>query len=138
MDEEALGALFLALDMGVFERDSHGGFVSVGPVPAWLSALGGSGTFPFLGSFLDEAREFWTEPRPGALRWGPCSERDASGQELHFTVAAVSLDVHKMLIFERDRSAEPIRVLLQRAREQALAREQAPAQPAPDADTLMD
>jgi hypothetical protein len=127
MDKDALGALFLALDMGVFERDSQGGFASIGPVPSWLSALGGGGTFPFLGSFLDEAREFWREPRPGALRWGPCTEPGPGGQEIHFTVAAVSLDVHKMLIFEQDRSAEPIRALLQHARERALARERPPA-----------
>lgn len=131
MDREALGALFLALEMGVFERDSAGGFVSVGPLPSWMTALVTGPSFPFLGSFLEEAREFWAVPRADALRWGPCTERDAAGQELHFTVAAVSLDVHKMLIFERDRSAETIRALLQHTRGKALA---AASQRSPAAD----
>jgi hypothetical protein len=131
MDREALGALFRALEMGVFERDSGGGFVSVGPLPAWMTALVSGTTFPFLGSFLEEAREFWAEPRTDALRWGPCTERDSAGQELHFTVAAVSLDVHKMLIFERDRGAETIRALLQHTRGRALA---AATQPSPAAE----
>ena len=50
-------------------------------------------TFPFLGSFLSQARQFWSEPRADRLTWGPCAEVDPEGREFHFTVSAVSLPI---------------------------------------------
>ncbi len=72
---------------------------------------------------MPQARQFWSEPRADRLTWGPCAEVDPEGREFHFTVSALSLPDRKFLVFELDRSAEPMRALLQKAREQALARQ---------------
>jgi hypothetical protein len=87
-----------------------------------MAAFSKNPSFPFLGSFLPQAREFWSEPRADRLTWGPCAEADPAGQPFYFTVSALSLPDRKFLVFERDRHAEPMRALLQKAREQALAR----------------
>lgn len=123
MSSDALEAVVTALEIGIFEQGPDGGFSSVGTPPAWMAALSRNPTFPFLGSFLPQARQFWSEPRADRLTWGPCAEVDPAGREFHFTVSAVSLPDRKVLVFELDRHAEPMRALLQKAREQALARE---------------
>ena len=121
MSSDALQAVISALEIGVFEQGPDGGFTSVGTPPTWMAAFSRNPTFPFLGSFLPQARQFWAEPRADRLTWGPCAEVDAEGREFHFTVSALSLPERKFLVFELDRHAEPMRALLQRAREQALA-----------------
>lgn len=123
MSSDALAAVVTALEIGIFEQGPDGGFSSVGTPPAWMAAFSRNPTFPFLGSFLPQARQFWSEPRADRLTWGPCAEVDPTGREFHFTVSAVSLPDRKFLVFELDRHAEPMRALLQKAREQALARE---------------
>ena len=62
-DNDALSAALGALEIGVFRQDDGGGFVSVGPVPAWMAAFSRNPTFPFLGAFLGQARAFWREPQ---------------------------------------------------------------------------
>ena len=89
--------------------------------PGWRPSVG-IRPFPFLGSFLPEARRFWSAPRPDRLTWGPCAELDPEGREFHFTVSALSLPDRQFLVFEIDRNAEAMRALLQKAREQALGR----------------
>jgi len=123
MSNDALQAAVTALEIAIFEQGPDGGFTSVGTPPAWMAAFRRNPTFPFLGSFLPQARQFWSEPRADRLTWGPCAEVDPEGREFHFTVSAISLPDHKFLVFELDRHAEPMRALLQQAREQALARE---------------
>ena len=130
-DSAALEAAISALEIGVFAQDGDGAFVSVGPVPDWMSAFARNPSFPFLGAFLGQARHFWSQPQTGRLTWGPGVELDALGQEFHFLVSAVSHPEHKLLIFELDRSAAPIRDVLQKVREQALART---GQPGPSID----
>ena len=122
MSSEALQAVVTALEIGVFEEGPDGGFTSVGPPPAWMAAFSKNPSFPFLGSFLPQARQFWSEPRADRLTWGPCAEVDPAGQPFYFTVSALSLPDRKFLVFELDRQAEPMRALLQKAREQALGR----------------
>ena len=121
MSSDALQAVMAALEIGVFEQGPDGGFISVGTPPAWMAAFSRNPTFPFLGSFLLQAEQFWSEPRLDRLTWGPCAEVDPQGREFHFTVSALSLPDRKCLVFELDRHAEPMRALLQKAREQALA-----------------
>jgi hypothetical protein len=133
-DPEALEAALSALEIGVFAEDESGGFVAVGPVPAWMSAFARNPSFPFLGAFLAEARQFWKAPQPGRLTWGPCAEVDERGGEFHFLVSAISLPARKLLVFELDRAAEPMRAVLQKAREQALAASQIPRPPSSDTD----
>ena len=133
-DNDALAAALGALEIGVFRQDDGGGFVSVGPVPAWMTAFSRNPTFPFLGSFLGQARAFWREPQSERLTWGPCAELDEQGREFHFLVSAISLPDHKLLVFELDRGAEQMRAVLQQAREQALGRS-AGAAPVDDVPT---
>ncbi len=121
MSTDALQAVVSALEIGIFEQTPDGAFASVGTPPAWMAAFSRNPTFPFLGSFLTQARQFWSEPRADRLTWGPCAEVDPEGREFHFTVSALSLPDRKFLVFELDRSAELMRTLLQKAREQALA-----------------
>ena len=134
MSDDALQAVVTALDIGIFEQGADGAFISVGTPPAWMAAFSRNPTFPFLGSFLPQARQFWSEPRADRLTWGPCAEVDPEGREFHFTVSAVSLPDRKFLVFELDRHAESMRALLQKAREQALAAQHTGARP-PDDDT---
>jgi hypothetical protein len=122
MSSDALEAVVFALEIGIFEQGPDGGFTSVGTPPAWMAAFSRNPTFPFLGSFLPQARQHWSAPRADRLTWGPCAEVDPEGREFHFTVSALSLPERKFLVFELDRHAEPMRALLQKAREQALGR----------------
>jgi hypothetical protein len=120
-DPEALEAALSALEIGVFAEDGSGGFLAVGPVPAWMAAFARNPSFPFLGAFLSQARHFWKEPQSGRLTWGPAVEVNERGEEFHFLVSAISLPSRKLLVFELDRAAEPMRAVLQKVREQSLA-----------------
>jgi len=123
---ESLEAVVRALEIGVFEQVADGAFTSVAPLPDWMRAFSQNPTFPFLGSFLNEARVFWTEPRDTRLTWGPCSEVDETGHTFYFRVSALSLADHKFLVFELDHHAEETRAILQKAREVVLQRRPAP------------
>jgi len=124
---ESFEAVVRALEIGVFEQVADGAFTSVAPLPDWMRAFSQNPTFPFLGSFLIEARAFWAEPRDTRLTWGPCSEVDEAGREFHYRVSALSLPDHKYLVFELDHHAEETRAILQKAREVVLQRQTPPA-----------
>jgi len=130
---DAIGAALSALEIGVFERGADGGFSSLATPPAWLQAFSSDTSFPFLGSFLEEARQFWAEPRPSRLTWGPCAATNPDGTELHFRVSALSLPDRQFLVFELDPGAVMMREILQKAREQALERGGAAKPPPPKA-----
>lgn len=125
MTPESLEAVVRALEIGVFEQGADGEFTSVSPLPDWMRAFSQNPTFPFLGSFLNEARRFWSEPRDTRLTWGPCSETDETGRTFYFRVSALSLPDHKFLVFELDHHAEETREILQKAREVVLHRQRA-------------
>ncbi len=127
MKPESLEAVVRALVIGVFEQVADGAFTSVAPLPDWMRAFSQNPTFPFLGSFLIEARAFWAEPRDTRLTWGPCAEVDEAGREFHYRVSALSLPDHKYLVFELDHHAEETRAILQKAREVVLRRQTPPA-----------
>ena len=137
-DVEALEAALTALEIGVFAEDESGGFVAVGPVPAWMSAFARNPSFPFLGAFLGQARHFWQEPRSERLTWGPCAEVNDRGEEFHYLVSAISLPSRRLLVFELDRAAGPMRAVLQKAREQALAASARPRTSSSDTPRLGD
>ena len=127
MKPELLEAVVRALEIGVFEQVADGAFTSVAPLPDWMRAFSQNPTFPFLGSFLIEARAFWTEPRDTRLTWGPCSEVDETGRTFHFRVSALSLPDHQFLVFELDHHAEELQGILQKAREVVLRRQSSPS-----------
>ncbi len=137
--DDALGAAVSALEIGVFERNADGGFSSIATPPAWLRIFSQDMSFPFLGSFLDEARQFWAEPRPSRLTWGPCAATNPDGTELHFTVSALSLPDRQFLVFELDPGAVMMRDILQKVRTQALERDGTAKPPSPSiADATTD
>ena len=133
--QDVIEAVVGALGIGVFVETPEGRFESVGPVPAWMAAFGRDPTFPFLGSFLEQARRHWESPQATCLTWGPCAEVDQDGREFHYTVSALALPVGRVLVFELDLQAGQMRDLLQRVRTEALTAATAPPSPAGDEDT---
>ena len=120
---EIPASLFAALDLVVFRRRLDGSFVGEGQVPAWFTSLTGDLTFPFLGTFLETANEFWTRSAAGTVRSGLCEQADAAGRPFHFEVVAITMDQQQYLVFERRLDAEATREILQKARDLALERE---------------
>jgi len=124
MSNDATTATILsALEIAAFERRTDGSFVSLVPVPEWFSVLGKDQTFPFLGTFLEDARIHWASSPSGRLRSGLCSETDEYGREYHFEVSAIVLGGRNLLIFELAPALEGMRLALQKARQQALNEE---------------
>jgi hypothetical protein len=120
---EIPATLFAALDLVVFRRRPDGTFVGEGQVPAWFTSLTGDQTFPFLGTFLETANEFWARSAPGTVRSGLCEQADAAGRPFHFEVVAITMDGQQYLVFERRLDAEASREILQKARDLALEHE---------------
>lgn len=114
--------LLAALDMVVLERRLDGSFVPMAPVPSWFAALGRDGTFPFLGTFLEEAAQFWARTVRGRLSSGLCAATDAEGREFHFEATAVAVGGRSLLLFDLPRGVDDLRSILQEAREEKLTR----------------
>ena len=126
MSDHAPSALLTALGLAAFERDARGGFHSLAPVPTWFTRLSRDGTFPFLGHILEEANGFWNSGADGLREWGPCAEVDDGGREFHYLVKALRVNARTYLVFQVDDGAERLREVLQKARSDALAKEQSP------------
>lgn len=120
-------SLFAALDLVVFRRRSDGTFIGEGKVPPWFTSLTGDLTFPFLGTFLETANEFWAQAASGTVRSGLCEQADAAGRPFHFEVVAITMDGQQYLVFERRLDAEATREILQKARNLALEHERVTA-----------
>jgi hypothetical protein len=117
--DDALVRLLPALDIAAFERSSDGSFFPVAPLPAWFTGLARE-TFPFLGHILEEAGAFWASGAQGVRQWGPCADVDDLGNEFHYLVKALTIELRTYLVFERDEGAERVREVLQKARSSAL------------------
>ena len=126
MTETPRSTLLTALGIAAFERDAKGGFQSLAALPTWFTRLPRDGTFPFLGHILEEASAFWNSGADGLREWGPCVEVDDSGSEFHFLVKAIRASTRTYLVFQVDEGAERLRQVLQKVREDALAKEQKP------------
>jgi hypothetical protein len=120
MSNDATTPILSALEIAAFERRPDGSFASLGPVPEWFSVLGRDKTFPFLGTFLEDARIHWASSPSGRLRSGLCNETDEHGREYHFEVSAIVLGGRNLLVFELAPALEGMRLALQKARQQAL------------------
>lgn len=114
--------LLAVLDAVVLERRLDGSFVPMGPVPSWFAGLGADGTFPFLGTFLEEAAAFWASQVRGRLSSGLCATTNAEGREFHFEATAVAIAGRQLLLFELPRGVDDLRSILQEAREEKLTR----------------
>lgn len=114
--------LLAVLDVVVMERRLDGSFVPLVPVPSWFAGLGRDGTFPFLGTFLEEAEQFWSATVRGRLPSGLCAATNPEGREFHFEAVAVAISGRSLLLFELPRGVDDLRSILQEAREEKLAR----------------
>jgi hypothetical protein len=124
-----------ALDLVVFERMPDGVFLrlGVGQPPAWFAqsfrqaahdkAVTLAEAFPFLENFLVEAEELWNSGRDGRTRSEPFVV-NLSGGEIALVATALAVGHRRFLIIELPHDFEERRSALQRARDQALAREQ--------------
>src|SRR6476646_1202450 len=117
-NDSTITPILSALEIAAFERRPDGSFVSLVPVPEWFSVLGKDQTFPFLGTFLEDARIHWASSPSGRLRSGLCSETDDYGREFHFEVSAIVLAGRNLLVFELAPALEGMRLALQKARQQ--------------------
>lgn len=114
--------LLAVLDLALFERQVDGTFLPIGPLPAWFVSLSRDASFPFLGTFLEEANEFWMRTSRGRLASGLCAAADADGREFHFEATAIAVANRHLLLFEMPRGVDELRAVLQEAREEKLAR----------------
>jgi hypothetical protein len=122
MFEELLEDVLRALDVVVLEAKIDGSYATMSPVPAWFRWVSVGDTFPFLGNFLPEAQEFWRKKQRGFVTSGLCAANDGEGREFHYEVWALTLRSGHYLVFERARGADDLRDMLQKAREEVLAR----------------
>ncbi|MCC6390138.1 MAG: HAMP domain-containing histidine kinase [Bryobacterales bacterium] len=124
--------IFSILDIAVLKPKTNGGFTLGAPPPDWfLPLVAGSlddaslvSAFPFLDSFLPEARDFWAQPGAGSLHSGTWVQRGASESESAFEATALRTGNGNYLLlemlgveFEQRRSA------LQNARSRGLEKE---------------
>ena len=123
---EGLPAL---LDCAVFTEAGDGSFSLADRPPAWCLDFLGQGDsghrldeqFLFLQTFLDEAREFWDQQRPGRLVSGPWTEADGRGVERTLQASAVFHRESRFLLLELlGKEFAETQSVLQRARELTL------------------
>lgn len=121
MTDAQLTTVLQAINVAVFTRRTDGSFSALAPPPPWFARLADV-TFPFLGHILEEATDFWRSGASGSREYGPCAERDETGQEFHYRVRAVTAGESgsQFLIFELDPGSDRLREALQHARDQAL------------------
>jgi hypothetical protein len=122
MFEELLEDVLRALDVVVLEAKLDGSYTTMSPVPPWFRWVSQGDTFPFLGTFMPEAQEFWRKRERGHITSGLCAAVDGEGHEFHYEVWALTLRSGYYLVFERARGADELREMLQKAREEVLAR----------------
>lgn len=124
--------IFSILDLAVLKPKANGGFMLGAPPPDWFLPLA-AGTldddslvsaFPFLDSFLPEARDFWAQPGAGSLHSGAWVQRGTLEAESAFEATALRTGGGNYLLlemlgveFEQRRSA------LQSARSRGLEKE---------------
>jgi serine phosphatase RsbU (regulator of sigma subunit) len=125
--------IFLFLDMAVMECTPDGSFHLIGEIPQCLKSFfpdvlpGKKGfrpdeEFPFLENFLFEAREWWSENRPGKLGSGQWSETDPLGNECEFEAYAICLGNRKILVIAPAcYSYQEKQAFIQKSRELSLA-----------------
>jgi hypothetical protein len=124
MSDDLLKALIPALGMAAFERHMDGSFRALTPVPRWFERLAGDGTFPFLGHILEEATRHWNKGDATPRDWGPCAVTGEADQEFHYLVTALTVSGRNVLLFSLDSASDRLQQMLQRVRDEALAREQ--------------
>ncbi len=123
---------FLALNFAVLEMDDQGCFVLFGTPPGWIdlvpqSELLQSGqaleedVFSFLGTFIQETKERWSQQKFDSFKSGHWIETDLNGQEYLFEATAVVIHNKRLLIISNDICApEEKQSIIQKGRDLAL------------------
>ena len=136
MSDPVLTEVTSALEIVLVERLSDGTFQLIGEVPpppwfvhAWRGSDSGEGTtleqaFPVLGSFLSEAETFWQRSDDGRLQAGTVVIVDESGHDVPVSATAMVLGGRRVLLLQRAPGFEERQRVLQRARVDALSREE--------------
>lgn len=135
LPESLLAMLVTVLDVVILERQAGGAFRQFGgDPPSWfLDAMkhtdaGAPVTivqaFPVLESFLAEADTFWRATAYGRLEGEAFVVADPGGRNLAIAPIAVVLEGRRFLLLQRAAGFDERQRVLQRAREQALDREE--------------
>ncbi len=134
MSASVSAGVLQALDLAVFQRDDRGRLRLTSRAPAWLRALWPQAasrrgalepaTAPFLENFLVDAAACWQAGGDSQAASGPWVERDARGVEHRLRAKAFTLAGRATLLIAEPGAAEDEQaLLLQKARELALAHE---------------
>jgi hypothetical protein len=136
VSDPVLTELTSALEMVLVERLSDGTFQLIGDaappqwfVDAWRGADPGQGAtlsqaFPVLSAFLSDAEVFWQRSEDGRLQGEAFVITDASGQDVPVSATAMVLNGRRVLLIQRAPGFEERQRVLQRARVDALSREE--------------
>ncbi len=123
---------FLALNFAVLEMDEQGQFILFGTPPAWIDLIPQSeglqsgqaleeDVFSFLGNFIQETKERWSQNKCSSFKSGHWIETDQNGQEYLFEATAVVIHTKKLLIISNDVCApEEKQSIIQKGRDLAL------------------
>lgn len=123
---------FLALNFAVLEMDDQGCFVLFGTPPSWINLIPQSeglqsgqaleeDVFSFLGNFIQETKERWSQNKFSSFKSGHWIETDQNGQEYLFEATAVVIHNKKLLIISNDVCApEEKQSIIQKGRDLAL------------------
>jgi signal transduction histidine kinase len=127
--------ILAALGTAVFEFQVDGTFALCGTAPEWLQRfLPGSGDslgqepleelFPFLGSFLPEAKEFWQTTETGSLHSDVWVQINSKGEERGLRASAIRVGNRRYLLLGvLGIDFEEMAAALQKARDRGLAYE---------------
>lgn len=124
--------IFSTLDIAVLKPTAHGVFTVAAPPPHWFLPLVADpigddslvSAFPFLDSFLPNARDFWARVEAGSLRSGTWVQRDSPDSESAFEATALrALSENYLLIAMLGEEFQQRRSALQSARSRGLEKE---------------
>jgi signal transduction histidine kinase/CheY-like chemotaxis protein len=133
--DSSLQAFLRQSGYALFEYAGDAQFTLLTEAPPWFVQLWGPETagqkklslsdkFPFLGSFLPEAIDFWTAVQPGSLDSGAWIEKSTSGEEIPLLANALNLEGRPILAIHSPESRYRERVQsLQTARNSILEHE---------------
>lgn len=105
-----LSAIYDALNMVVFLRETDGSFTLSAPIPDWLIFFLGKSSypqtlilqdiFPYLSCFMDDAGQHWQKKQNTPRTSGAWIETDALGNELALEATAIWVDDQAVLLLQ--------------------------------------
>lgn len=135
MEPEIVRGLTTALDLAAFRECRDGSFEAVDDLPGWYLDINPDGrsaqfhtleaSFPFLETFLVDARLFWAKQDPGQLSSGLWTQPDVHRLDRYFQATAVFHREQCVLVIRlQGQEYVEVRRAFSRAKELALSWEQ--------------